>query len=477
MKRLAKASPAAGEFLFEIDAEPLEECVTALGGVPLLVRAARSLDVPGRVQRHVQVKQRQRGFDEASYVESFLVLNAVGGDCLEDFDQLREDAGLAEMLGHAVPSAEAARKFLYQFHDEEKMEQAQQELAPGRVSYIPEENAPLQGLAQVNEEVVQELGRRCVEQKIATIDLDATVIESWKREAKFTYEGCAGYQPMLALWAEMNVVVADEFRDGNVPANQELLPIAQRAFQALPQRVGEFYFRGDSACHEQSLLEWLRDERRTQGPQGLIGFAVSARMNPALHAEIVVTAESRWQPYSEDSRVIKECAELDYVPEESAGPRYREPLRYVAIRIRKKQQALFADGSTVKYFAVVTNLWEWTPQRLLQWHREKAGSIEAVHDVIKNELAGGVMPCGRFGANAAWLRLAVLTHNVLTALKRLALPPELLRARPKRLRFLIFNTPGKLVHHARRTLLRLGRSWQRFSNWHGALRLLPLPAG
>jgi hypothetical protein len=101
-----------------------------------------------------------------------------------------------------------------------------------------------------------------------------------------------------------------------------------------------------------------------------------------------------------------------------------------------------------------------------------------VHDVIKNELAGGVMPCGRFGANAAWLRLAVLTHNVLTALKRLALPPELLTARPKRLRFLIFNTPGKLVHHARRTrrtLLRPARGWQRFSNWRGALRLLPLP--
>jgi Transposase DDE domain group 1 len=131
----------------------------------------------------------------------------------------------------------------------------------------------------------------------------------------------------------------------------------------------------------------------------------------------------------------------------------------------------------VKYFAVVSNLWEWTPKRLLQWHRGKAGSIEAVHDVIKNELAGGVLPCGRFGANGAWLRLAVLTYNVLTALKRLALPPELLTARPKRLRFLIFNTPGKLVHHARRTLLRLGWSWQRFSNWHGALRLLPLPAG
>ena len=48
------------------------------------------------------MKQRDRGYDEASYVESFLVLNAVGGDCLEDFDQLREDAGLAEMMGHEL---------------------------------------------------------------------------------------------------------------------------------------------------------------------------------------------------------------------------------------------------------------------------------------------------------------------------------------------------------------------------------------
>jgi hypothetical protein len=29
----------------------------------------------------------------------------------------------------------------------------------------------------------------------------------------------------------------------------------------------------------------------------------------------VATAEAQWQPYSEDSAAIKECAEVDYVPE------------------------------------------------------------------------------------------------------------------------------------------------------------------
>ena len=471
----SKRSPAEGEFLFEIDEAPTEECLTALGGIPLFVRTARSLDEPGSVKRNLALKQRDRGFDEATYIESFLVLNAAGGNCLEDFACLREDRGLAAMLGHEVPSPEAARKFLYQFHDPQKIEQAQRELALGEVSYVPEESTALRGLAQVNQDVVRELARRCAGERIATIDMDATIIESWKREAKATYEGNNGYQPMVALWTEMNVVVAEEFRDGNVPALKDPLRVAQRAYGTLPGTVKERYFRGDSACDEEELLSWLREEKRAHGPEGFIGFAVSARMNPVLREEIAGTAAEQWQPYSEDSEAVKECAQVDYFPEETAANRYREPLRTIAIRIRKKQQRLFADGSEVKYFAVRTNLWGWKPKRLLEWHREKAGTIEAVHDVLKNELAGGVLPCGRYGANAAWFRLAVITYNVLTAMKRLVLPPDLRTARPKRLRFLIFQQPGKLIHHARKTVLRLARTWNRFANWKHAMEVLVLP--
>jgi hypothetical protein len=76
----------------------------------------------------------------------------------------------------------------------------------------------------------------------------------------------------------------------------------------------------------------------------------------------------------------------------------------------------------VKYFAVRTNPWEWKPKRLLEWHREKAGTTEAAYDVVKNELAGGVLPSGRDGENAAWFRLAVISYTVLTAMKRLVSP-------------------------------------------------------
>jgi len=470
-----KTSPAEGDLLFELDGEPLEESLTAYAGIPLLVKAMRSLNLGAEVKRHVRLKQRRRGFDEATYVESFLVLNALGGECLEDFDRLREDAGLKEMLGHEVPSPEAARKFLYQFHDQEKIERAQAELPVNQVSYIPAESVSLQGLAQVNAALVKEIGRRCPDQRIATIDLDATVIESFKREALRTYEGTTGYQPMMALWAEMDLAVADEFRDGNVPAAKALLPVAQRAFQALPESINAFYFRGDSGCWERSLVNWLRDENRVDGPAGRITFAISVRMTQPVKQHVDRLGENLWKPYREDSETVSEYADLlNYWPEEAERPERTGPLRYMAIRVRRRQGELFADGSAAKHFAVATNEWDWDGKKLLNWHREKAGSIEALHHVLKNELAAGVMPCGRFGANAAWLRFAVLTHNVLTALKRIALPEPWLRARPKKLRFRIFCSPGKLVHHARRVLLKVGRLSAQLAEWTQALQLLPV---
>ncbi len=74
--------------------------------------------------------------------------------------------------------------------------------------------------------------------------------------------------------------------------------------------------------------------------------------------------------------------------------------------------------------------------------------------MLNNKLAAGVLICGRFRPHAASRRVD-LTHNVMTDLKRRALPQESSSARPKRLRFLTrhyasSNMPGK----RRRTWLR-----------------------
>ena len=65
--------------LFEMAPQPLAEELTGLGGVPLVVRAFGSLGLPAAIREHVHIKQRERGYDEATYVESLVVVNAVGG--------------------------------------------------------------------------------------------------------------------------------------------------------------------------------------------------------------------------------------------------------------------------------------------------------------------------------------------------------------------------------------------------------------
>ena len=124
----------------------------------------------------------------------------------------------------------------------------------------------------------------------------------------------------------------------------------------------------------------------------------------------------------------------------------------------------------------MTNRTELDGAKLLQWHREKAGTVEQVHDIVKNELGGGVLPSKYFGANAAWMRIALLAHNVLVALKRIALPPELLTARPKRLRFQIFVQAGRLISHARTLTLRLRLGLDLLADLVSAWRALLAPA-
>jgi hypothetical protein len=241
MRKESKRSPTESPLLFEIDPQPIEETLTALGGIPLVVQACRSLGVPASMREHVRVKERERGYDESTFVESFVILNAAGGECPEDFERLRGDPGLAEMIGHELPSPRAALEFLYAFHEEEKIEPAQQRRLPDQIAYIPEETLPLEGWGRVNRDLVQRCGERGPEQRIATVDQDATIIESHKQQALPTDEGMRGYQPMLAVWAETGLVLADQFRDGNVPAQMEPLAVAQRAFAAVPSTVREYY--------------------------------------------------------------------------------------------------------------------------------------------------------------------------------------------------------------------------------------------
>ena len=65
--------------------------------------------------------------------------------------------------------------------------------------------------------------RRHSGHKKATLDMDATLVETHKKEALYSYKKYQAYQPLTTYWAEADQIVHSEFRDGNVPAGHQQL--------------------------------------------------------------------------------------------------------------------------------------------------------------------------------------------------------------------------------------------------------------
>lgn len=438
-------------FDFELDQEVGLGPITAHGGVPGLLEYFRSSGAASIVDREVCFKRRKRGLSSSQMVGSFLALWACGGEPCEDFEELRGGDGLPLLLGHDLPAAQTARDFLAGF------EEPDLPLLGGGKSAVREEGLALRGLGLANAAMISDLQRRAP-RGVATIDIDATILASSKRAATWAYDGQRGYQPVIALWAEQDVILVDEFRDGHVSALSGNRRVIERALGVLPESVEEVYLRADSALYDHALMVFL-DQRK-------VGFAISVPVTQGLRRRMAGLAQGDWSFEREDAGALRHWAELDYLPDgaihQQEGTVRR--LRYLAIRITKQQGELFADGSQVKHFCVVTNRND--PEdgdagELLAWHRGKAGTVEHSHHVLTNELAAETLPSQVFGANAAWFRLNVMLYNLMSAFKRLGLPEAYHRVRPKRLRFLVLNTLGRLVCHARERLLRCASAFAR----------------
>lgn len=430
-----------------------DAALTGHAGLPLVLETMRALGVSEVLDDGLGIRRRNNGATDAQKAEALVLLMAAGGESVDDIEVLRADKGLGRLCG-PLPSADVLLTFLHAFHDERLIDQAQRERPVGQVAYIPRESSPLVGLSRGNVALVHALAERA-EVTRATLDHDATIQESHKKQALLHYKGGRGYQPSAIHWAELDVVVADEYRDGNVPAAMNNLPLIQRGFAALPSSVKAFYFRADSACYETKILQWLANEEREDGPRATIGFTISADMTEPLRRVCEAVPEQAWTLCDDRATETVMCADVEFAPGD--WTKGAQPLRYVALRIRKKQGLLFGGGYDTKYLAVVSNRRDLSGPQLVRWHWEKAGTVEQVHDVTKNELAAAVPPCGRFGANAAWYRLSLLTYNVLSAMKWLALPPSMEAARPKRMRFSLFSIAGRIVSHAGKLVLRIGR--------------------
>jgi hypothetical protein len=133
----------------------------------------------------------------------------------------------------------------------------------------------------------------------------------------------------------------------------------------------------------------------------------------------------------------------------------------------------FTDHTGHRFQVFITNQQDPDPARLEARHRLHA----RVEDRIRCGKATGLrnLPFSDFDANDVWLTLVCIAQTLVCWAQALLLDGDLKVAEPKTLRYRLWHAAGRLVHHARRVILRFDRDWP----WAGALvaafRRLPVP--
>jgi hypothetical protein len=305
----------------------------------------------------------------------------------------------------------------------------------------------------------------------ATLDTDATLIETQKKEALFSYEGYKAYQPFNVWWGEQGVVLHTEFRDGNVPAGYQQLRVLQEALEMLPEGVSKVYLRSDTAGYEHELLRYC--EKGQNERFGRIEFAIGVDVTEEFKKAVAEVEESEWKPIYKESKdertkMKTEWAEVCFVPSAISRSKKDPDYRYLATRELLEQAELPGMESQVelpfptmslekkryKIFGIVTNR-DIEGEELIHWLHKRCGKSEEAHGVMKEDLAGGKLPSSQFGENAAWWWIMVLAFNLNAAMKRFVLEGSWVTKRMKAIRFSLIGLPGRVINHARGLIVRL----------------------
>ena len=478
-----------GVLPYKYEEEKKESGLTALAGLPLYLDLASVIGLSDHINTHMHVRPTQ-GWTDTQVLLSLILLNLAGGDHVDDIRVLGRDEGFSRVLKRCelkgltrkerrvmerrwrkehhrvVPSPPAVFRYLEAFHNagEEKKRE------PGK-AFIPAPNEHLLGLIRVNKDLIASI-QSCTPEKEATLDMDATIDGTTKKNALFSYKGYRAYQPLTTYWAEKHLILHTEFRDGNVPAGYEQLRVLKDALAMLPKGVEKLYLRSDTAGYQHDLLKFC--ETREDRIEFTVGSDVTQEFKRAVHE----VEEADWNPLMKkvkDKMVPTDTqwAEVCFVPEAISRSKKDPVYRYLATRCPLKQAVLpgmegqlpfqTMERDTVRYkiFGIVTNR-DIPGNELINWHYERSGKSEEAHAIMKEDLAGGYLPSSLFGANAAWWWITGLAFNLNSAMKRLVLDSSWASKRMKALRFSLINLPGRIIDHARDLTIRIAKGHPSF---------------
>jgi hypothetical protein len=429
--------------------------VSCAGLVPVM-RLAENVDLAGLVDRRVGIGASSGAY-AGGKVATIVAGMAAGADSINDLDLVRH--GGMGMLFDDVYAPSTLGSFLRSFTwgHVRQLEAAGRDLLARLARCTP----LLPGVEQY-----------------AFIDVDSLLRRVYgkaKQGAGFGHAKVGGYQvrllglsPLVATISTPTaapVIAATRLRGGSAASARGAAPLVREAIRTAQQvgANGTILLRGDSAFYSHTVIAACR----TAG----VRFSVTVQSNPSIQAGIAAIDEQAWTPVKYPGAVFDhdtgqwisdaQVAETSYT---AFASRHPVTARLVVRRIPEKNPAPPGQAElfpTWRYHAFLTDTQLSTVDADLT-HRGHAIVELVFADLIDGPLAH--LPSGRFAANAAWLTLAAIAHNLTRAAATLTSPAHG-KARAATIRRQIINIPARIAHHARKIVLHLPTRWPWQTAW------------
>jgi hypothetical protein len=385
---------------------------------------------------------------------------AAGADSIDDMGVLRHGAMTSLFGGIRAPSTLGSHLRSYDFGNVAQLEKASRAL----LIRLAREARLLRGSGY-----------------LAFVDIDSSqkrVYGYAKQGARFGVTKIAskqvavrGLNPLIAAVStplSAPVIAATRLRGGNAASVRGAASLAYGAIATARQAgcTGLIIARMDSAYYAAEVIAAIR----RQGAR----FSVTAPMNSKIKAAIAAIGEGAWTPIKYPRAIWDdqlgcwvseaEVAETAYTAFDQAKDN-TVTARLIVRRVRDQNRAPAGQGELFpawRYHAVFTD----SPFETVQAeadHRDHAIIEQVLADLYDGPLAH--LPSGKFTANAAWLSIAAIAHNLLRAAGTLA-GRALAKARGATLRRDLVAVPARAARHGRgRITLHLPQGWHRAREW------------
>ena len=394
-----------------------EERLTRRTGLILINRFGDKIKLASKINRAFRTPGSNRGLEASEYVLTIAEMLIDGATCLEDIRLFENDEAYKEMaeVKH-YPTSDAIGDWLRRHGGRD----GEQRLWP------------------VTSSLIQTMASSSAQ----TLDIDGTLIEADKGDAKMTYKGFRGYHPLLGGSVEMGLFMGSLFQQGNLSPQEGLVEFIH---QCLSNAPGTFStIRTDSAGYNHYVInDCFNNGRR---------FSITADHDCAVMEVIGKIPENDWKQGRNDdgSPTDYQVAETVHTMEKAV-----KAFRLVAKRTRRTHQHDLFEGP-YKYWIVVTDIpeEEKDAQAILDFHNGR-GEFEKMIGELKHHYGLDHLPCGQFSANSLYFTIGILAFTLVQLLKRHHFGSEWHKKSVRSLRYHWLHIPSRIVSHAGYTIAKV----------------------